>query len=59
MRGQVERIWHTIYCGKSKCEGKPEVMCIDHNTLNCPSLAFLSRAVQTEMEDKSNVDDCN
>ena len=56
---RVQRIWHTIYCGKCKGEGKPEAAFIDHNTVNCPSLASLSRANRTEMEDRTNVDDYN
>ena len=47
--GQAGRIWHTIYCGKCKGEGKPEAIFTAHNTVNCPSLASISMEDRSEM----------
>ena len=66
-RGQFGRIWHSIYCGKCKGEGKPEAVFTAHNTINCPSLASISMEDRTDIiqallasltfEDQSNTDD--
>lgn len=47
--GNQDRIWHTIYCGKCKGEGKPEAVFTAHNTVNCPSLASISMEDRAEM----------